>query len=104
MEQNFTDILRGCSNRNRQCQKELYRLFYSHGMRVGYAHVRNEEEAIKILNNSFMKVYSNLPDYQTISEFKNWFTEIVEETSVEYLETRNQYSGSYSSNRQYNLI
>lgn len=104
MEQKFTDILIGCTQRDRRYQKELYKLFYSHGMRVGYAHVGNEQEAIEILNNSFIKVYSNLSGYETIAEFKDWFTEIVEETSAEYLHTRNQYSENYSASRQLSLV
>lgn len=92
MTHNFENIIKGCLKRNRNSQHQLYKMYYGYGMRIGIRHTRNEEEAIQVLNNSFMKVFSKISKYKSEADFKINFKRIIEQTAVNHLRKRNNTS------------
>jgi len=85
MEENLHHILKGCKKRNRNSQQELYKLFYAYGMSIGIRYVKNEDEAIHVLNDSFMKAFTRIGKYDPQYDFKPWFRKIVVNTSIDYM-------------------
>jgi RNA polymerase sigma-70 factor (ECF subfamily) len=85
MEENLLHILKGCKKHNRNSQHELYKLFYAYGMSIGIRYVKNEDEAIQILNDSFMKVFTRIEKYDSQFEFKPWLRKIVVNTSIDFM-------------------
>ena len=83
-------ILEGCRKGNRKYQQALYKLFYSYGMSVGIRYVNSENEAISILNDSFLKVYSRIKKYDSSRDFKPWFRKIVVNTAIDYVKKENR--------------
>lgn len=78
-------ILNQCSKNDRKGQQELYKLFYSYGMSIGVRYVQSESEAVEILNDSFMKVFSNIKKYDSSQPFKPWFRKIVVNTALNHM-------------------
>jgi len=85
MDANLQDILAGCSKNERKAQHELYKLYYAYGMSVSIRYVNNEGEAIEILNDSFMKVFTNIKKFDTAHPFKSWFRKIVVNTALNHM-------------------
>lgn len=85
MEENLHHILEGCIKRSRKSQHELYKLYYSYGMSIGIRYVKNEDEAIHVLNDSFMKVFIRIEKFDPQYDFKPWFRKIVVNTSIDYI-------------------
>jgi len=85
MEENLQDILNGCRRGDRSSQHDLYKLYYAYGMSVGIRYVKNEDEAIHILNDSFMKVFTRISKYDNKYDFKPWFRKIVVNTAIDYI-------------------
>ena len=56
----FDQIIAGCRKNQRSSQNRLYRLFYSYGMSVAIRYVSSEAEAISIVNDTFLKIFSNI--------------------------------------------
>ena len=90
MEENLQHILKGCRKQNRKSQHELYKLFYAYGMSIGIRYVKNEDEAIHVLNDSFMKVFTRIKTYDDRYDFKPWFRKIVVNTSINYMKKQKQ--------------
>lgn len=82
---NLPEILAGCAKNQRQSQHALYKLYYSYGMSISIRYVKSEEEAIEVLNDSFMKVYGNIKKYNPDYPFKPWFRKVLVNTALNHM-------------------
>jgi len=85
MNQNLKIIIEGCIDWNRQSQRQLYQEFYPYGMSIAVRYMKDEAEAEIILNDSFLKVYNNIKNFNTSQDFKPWFRKILVNTSINQL-------------------
>jgi len=81
---NLQLLLEGCRNKNRQSQRKFYEHFYGYGMSVALRFGENREEALEIVNDSFLKVFNRLDQYDTSFPFKAWFRKILINSSIDY--------------------
>lgn len=84
MESNLPYLLRSLK-KDRKSQHELYKLYYSYGMSIAIRYVKEEDAAVHVFNDSFMKVISNIHKFDINYEFKHWFRKIVVNTAINYL-------------------
>ncbi len=84
-QKNFTDreIILECRKGKSRFQEMLYRRFYAFAMSVCLRYAPNRDDAIEILNDSFMKVFQNINNYDTEKPFKSWFRKILVNTSLD---------------------
>ena len=85
MNNNLTEIIQACIRKDRKSQNELYRQFYSYGMSIAIRYIHDENEAVEIVNDSFMKAFKNLSKYDQKVNFKPWFRKIVVNTSIDQI-------------------
>jgi len=78
----FSEIIKGCRKQNRDSQKELYKMFYAYGMSITLRYANSRNEGAAILNDSFMKVFENIDQFDTERDFKPWFRRIVINTAI----------------------
>lgn len=77
-------VIKGCRKRDRKYQKELYKMFYAYGMSIALRYTDTREQAVAILNDSFMKVFDQIHTYDTDRPFKPWFRRIVINTAINH--------------------
>ncbi|MCF6366687.1 MAG: sigma-70 family RNA polymerase sigma factor [Bacteroidales bacterium] len=65
-------------------QEMLYRQFYAYGMSITLRYTKSREEAIEVLNDSFLKVFNNIKKFDINKSFKSWFRQITVNTSIDY--------------------
>lgn len=70
------DIILRCQNGKKKAEKELYEHFFGYAMSIALRYSNGYDEAIEILNDSFMKVFKKIKDYNDLS-FKGWLRRIV---------------------------
>lgn len=80
----FKEILKGCRKRRRKEQKELYEMFYAYGMSITLRYAASRNEAVDILNDAFMKVFTNIRKYDENNPFKPWFRKIIVNTAINH--------------------
>lgn len=90
-DHNLPDILLGCRKQGRESQHALYKLFYGYGMSVAIRYVRSEEEAISVVNDSFMKVFKGVKGFDLEKPFKPWFRRIVVNTSINHIQKQSKF-------------
>jgi len=91
MDKEIQTILKGCHKQDRKAQHELYKLYYAYGMSVGIRYVKSEGDAIEVLNDSFMKVFSNIKKFDTTQSFKPWFRKIVVNTALNHMKKNKKF-------------
>ena len=90
MDHNLISIIEGCRNRDRVSQKALYRHFYAYGMSICIRYAENENGAITILNDAFMKVFSRIGKYNSEKPFKPWLRAVIVNTTIDAVKKRNK--------------
>ncbi|TZF82251.1 sigma-70 family RNA polymerase sigma factor [Pedobacter sp. BS3] len=82
------DIISGCRKNNRKSQKALYQLFYSFSMKICLRYAKDKEEAIEIVNDGFMRVFTHIGRYDSAKSFKSWLSTIMINTAIDYYRRR----------------
>ena len=77
-------LIKRCVKGNRLSQKKLYSLYYGYAMNICLRYTRNREDAVEILNDSFLKVFTNLHLYNHNLPFKPWLRRIVINTNIDH--------------------
>lgn len=77
------ELIEGCCKGRARAQEGLYRHFYAFGMSVCLRYAPNRDDAIEVLNDSFMKVFENIAQYDTSRSFKGWFRRIIVNTALD---------------------
>lgn len=85
------ELLNACRKENRLAQKELYRQFYRYAMSVSLRYADDEDEAIEIANDAFLKVFLNLNRYDHTKPFKPWFRRILINTAINYVKKKQRF-------------
>lgn len=88
----FIEIIEGCRKRSRKSQKELYRMYYSYGMSITLRYAESRDQAAAVLNDAFMKVFTNIKQYDPQRPFKPWLRRIIINTAINHFHsTRNEH-------------
>ena len=78
-------IIEGCKRNDRQSQQELYRDFYSYAMSICIRYTGSYDDAVEVLNDAFMKVFSNIDRFDTSRPFKAWLRRILVNTCIDHI-------------------
>jgi len=62
----------------------LYELYYAYGIGVCLRYAYSRDDALEILNDSFMKVFENIDRYDPDRPFKPWFRKILIHKAIDY--------------------
>ncbi len=76
------ELIARCIDGERSAQFELYSKYARRMLNVAYRILRNEEDARDILQDAFLKVFSNLKNYRHQASFHAWLKRIVINTAI----------------------
>jgi RNA polymerase sigma factor (sigma-70 family) len=79
------EIIEGCKAAKRDLQKALYQRFSGKMFAVCLRYSKSREEAEDILQDAFIKVYSNINQYIATGSFEGWIRRIMVNTALEAL-------------------
>ncbi len=90
------EILKACLKGDRQAQKDLFYLYSGKMMAVCRRFARNQQEAEDMLQDGFIKVYTNLQDFNNQGSFEGWVRRIIVNTAIKHTKKKsfsNENSG-----------
>lgn len=76
-DQDLLGLLISCKKGDHTSQDRLYRQFYGYAMGVCLRYCRSREEAIEVVNDGFLKVFTKLEKCQHVDLFKGWLRKIM---------------------------
>lgn len=85
------ELIQGCREKKWKYQEALYRHFYSFAMSVCLRYTGNRDDALEVLNDSFMKVFNNIHIYDENRPFKTWFRRILINTALDHYRANRRY-------------
>jgi len=66
-------------------------MFYAYGMSITLRYAESRDEAAEILNDAFMKVFTNIKDFNSDKPFKPWLRRIIINTAINHYHKNKQY-------------
>jgi RNA polymerase sigma factor (sigma-70 family) len=78
-----------CSLNKRESQKVLYNSFYGYAMAICDRYTSNQEDALEIMNDGFLKIFKEIHHYQpayadVVGSFKGWLRKIMVYTAIDH--------------------
>ncbi len=86
MEQNLSNIIKGCANNNILMQKALYSLCYDDMMKVCNRYTNQPETSASIYNDAMFKVLNNIAGYREEGKIMGWVKRIVINLNLIFLQ------------------
>ncbi len=78
------NLIAACINNERWAQKKLYEDNYSSMMAISMRYAGNNDDALDILHESFIKVFKNIHKYKAGTSISAWIRRIVINTSIDF--------------------
>lgn len=95
-EYSDSDLISGCLKGKELHQEVLYKRYFSFAMSVCIRYTKDRNEAMEIVNDSYMKVLENLAAYDPSKSFKAWYSRILVNTSIDNYRRNLKHSSSVS--------
>ncbi len=83
-----SEILNGCLKGKREFQKILYDKFSGKMLYVCLRYTKNKDEAEDVLQEAFIKVFTNLHSFKSEGSFEGWIRRICVNCSLEFLRAK----------------
>jgi len=90
------DLIAGCLAGKELHKEVLYKRYFSFAMSICIRYTKDRNEAMEIVNDSYMKVLENLGDFDSSKSFKAWYSRIIVNTSVDNYRRNLKHSSSMS--------
>ncbi len=86
------ELITGCISGDRRAQELLYKQFYGPMSTICLRYTRNQEDAIEVLHNGFLKVYKNIHTYDaTKASLYTWIRTIVVNSAIDFIRQRGKF-------------
>jgi RNA polymerase sigma factor (sigma-70 family) len=97
-EYSDSDLVKGCAGGDRRSQEILYKRYFSFAMSICIRYTHDENEAMEIVNDSYMKVLEGLSDYDSSRPFKPWYGKVLVNSAIDNYRKNLKYNDYLSIN------
>ncbi len=87
-------LIRGCIKNEASAQLELYRLFSPRMLSVCYRYAKNREDAEDMLQEGFIKVFTQIKQFRNEGALEGWIRKIMVHTCINHLKKNRKFSES----------
>jgi RNA polymerase sigma factor (sigma-70 family) len=84
-------LIKDCLKNNTTAQHQLYSLFAPTMLGVCYRYTKSLEDAEDVLQEGFIKVFTNLQQYRQEGDLGAWIRRIMVNCAITYLKKHNRY-------------
>lgn len=85
MKETNTHLIEQCRKGNRSAQLALYKQFAARLYNVCLRIIGNPQDAEEAMQDSFLKVFTRLEQYQAGTSFEAWLQQIAVRTAIDYV-------------------
>lgn len=84
------EIIEGCVKGDSKCQQIVYQKFYGKMLGACMRYSKDREEARDILQDGFLKVFTNIRSYTGTGSFEGWIRKVIINTALDYIRKNKQ--------------
>lgn len=86
------ELILRCIKQDPRSQELLYKQFFEYGMRVCVRYTSTYDEAVEVLNDGFLRVFTKLNLYNPQLSFAGWLRKIMVNTALNYHKKNQKYN------------
>jgi RNA polymerase sigma-70 factor (ECF subfamily) len=79
------DLIRGCLCNNSKSQELLYKHFFGYSMSLCMRYLANRSDALDVMNEAFLKIFSKIQNYDNQKSFKAWIRRILVNCCIDFI-------------------
>lgn len=87
-------ILAGCLNNDPVAQRELYNRYSPKMLSVCYRFAQNREDAEDMLQEGFIRVFTQIRSFRNSGSFEGWIRRIIVHTCINFLKKHKKFNES----------
>ena len=88
-------LVEQCQNQNRNAQRILFDRYFKKMMTICLRYLTNEQDALEVLNNSFLKVFSKIKQFKSEGSLEGWIKRIVINSSIDFARGNKSYRKNF---------
>jgi RNA polymerase sigma factor (sigma-70 family) len=94
LKKEFTEeaMIAGCVANDRKAQEYLYKLYFQPIWTMCLRYMKNEADAMDILNDGFLKVFLKIDKYEDKNNLEGWIRRVVYNTLVDHIRKNQKYT------------
>ncbi|HWJ26410.1 MAG TPA: RNA polymerase sigma factor [Flavisolibacter sp.] len=82
-------IIEGCRKKDRRAQERLYKDYYRAMITLCIRYTKNEDDAVEVLNNGFLKVFKNIHRFEPgKASLYTWIRTIIVNSCIDFIKAR----------------
>jgi RNA polymerase sigma factor (sigma-70 family) len=78
-------LLAACRRGDRRGQETLYRKSFPYLLPIVQRYLRDQAEAVSVLNQAMLRIFQSLPDYREQEQFEGWLATIVRRAALNFI-------------------
>ncbi len=78
-----SELIQKCKQGHLKHQETLYTHFYGYALGISLRYLNNRDDALEVVNDSFIKVFRSLDSFRNDQNFKPWLRKIVVNTALD---------------------
>lgn len=83
-------LIQGCIRKNEKSREMLYKKYFGYALSVALLYSNQRDEAIEVVDDSYLKVFSEIGRFDISQSFKGWLRKIVINTSIDHLRKKSR--------------
>lgn len=85
------ELVAGCVRNERRAQEQFYRKFFPEMLRMCLRYTRDEDTALEIVNNGFLRVFKKLHTFAFKGSLEGWVRRLVYHSMADYFRENARY-------------
>ncbi len=96
-------IIEHCRKKNRHAQKILFDTHFPKMLPVCLRYLKNDHDALEVLNNAFLKVFDKIKQYKAEGNLESWIKRIVINSSIDFVRSNRLYRENFIHTNEFHL-
>ncbi|MFT3931971.1 MAG: RNA polymerase sigma factor [Chitinophagaceae bacterium] len=99
------NVLEGCIKNDRRAQELFYKQFYGPMMNICMRYTRNEEDALEVLHNGFLKVFKHLATYDAAkASLYTWIKTIMVNSAIDFIRAAQKFKNQVELKDSHDIV
>jgi RNA polymerase sigma factor (sigma-70 family) len=96
-------LIEECRKQDRSAQKALFETHFKKMMAICLRYLKNEQDALEVINVAFLKVFSKITQYKSECSLEAWIRRIVINSTIDFVRKNKSYRANFILTGEFHL-
>ena len=95
-------LIEQCSSQNPAAVKYLYENYYGKMFTICVRYLKNEEDAMEVVNTGFLKVFDKISSFKRECPLEQWIRRVIINTAIDFIRSNKDYKKRFIQSNEFN--